>query len=58
MTSPVLSLKHVSKRFGGITALQDLSLDVHPDELLVILGPTGAGKTTLLRTIAGLEHHG
>lgn len=56
MTSPVLSLKHISKRFGGITALQDLSLDVHPDELLVILGPTGAGKTTLLRTIAGLEH--
>jgi multiple sugar transport system ATP-binding protein len=54
--SPTLSLKHISKRFGRVTALQDLSLDVYPDELLVILGPTGAGKTTLLRTIAGLEY--
>jgi multiple sugar transport system ATP-binding protein len=52
---PYLVLNGVSKRFGRIEALREVSLEVGKDELLVVLGPTGAGKTTLLRTIAGLE---
>jgi len=52
---PFLKLENVTKRFGAVTALRSVSLEVMPDELLVVLGPTGAGKTTLLRTIAGLE---
>ncbi len=55
MREPFLSLRGISKRFGTRSALQDVDLSLHRDELLVVLGPTGAGKTTLLRTIAGLE---
>jgi len=50
-----LSLRGVTKRFGEITALNEVDLDLASGELLVVLGPTGAGKTTLLRTIVGLE---
>lgn len=52
---PFLELRGLAKRFGDNEALRGVDLDVRPDELLVVLGPTGAGKTTLLRTIAGLE---
>jgi multiple sugar transport system ATP-binding protein len=52
---PLLVVGGVSKRLGRVQALLDVQLQVHADELLVVLGPTGAGKTTLLRTIAGLE---
>ena len=48
-------LQNVSKRFGNISAVADLSLTVHEGEFVVLLGPTGAGKTTTLRLIAGLE---
>jgi ABC-type Fe3+/spermidine/putrescine transport system ATPase subunit len=50
-----LELRKVSKRFGDVVALSDVSIRVEQGEYLVILGPTGAGKTTLLRVIAGLE---
>lgn len=53
--NPTLRVDSLTKCFGDIEALIDVSLEVKPDELLVILGPTGAGKTTLLRTICGLE---
>jgi multiple sugar transport system ATP-binding protein len=53
--APFLEVRGVSKRFGKHQALMEVDLTLHPDELLVILGPTGAGKTTLLRTVAGLE---
>ena len=52
---PFLVIRGCTKRFGKVTALRDLDLEVRGNELLVVLGPTGAGKTTLLRTIAGLE---
>ncbi|HIJ65263.1 MAG TPA: ABC transporter ATP-binding protein [Candidatus Hydrogenedentes bacterium] len=52
---PFLRLEGVTKRFGKVVALDNICLELMPDELLVVLGPTGAGKTTLLRTIAGLE---
>src|SRR5471032_1205540 len=50
-----LLLDGVSKRFGAITALETMTLDVHPGELLALLGPSGCGKTTTLRLIAGFD---
>ena len=50
-----LTLREVSKRFGNVAAVSDLSLSVANGEFVVLLGPTGAGKTTTLRLIAGLE---
>jgi ABC-type polar amino acid transport system ATPase subunit len=50
-----VSLKQVSKRFGTVSAISDLSLDIRDREFFVLLGPTGASKSTTLRCIAGLE---
>jgi len=50
-----IELKHVSKRFGGVAAVSDVSFTVKEGELLALLGPSGGGKTTVLRLIAGLE---
>jgi multiple sugar transport system ATP-binding protein len=50
-----VSLRHISKRFGNIDAVRDLSLIVNDGEFVVLLGPSGAGKTTTLRLIMGLE---
>ena len=46
---------NVSKRYGDVAAVDDLSLEVADGELLVLLGPSGCGKTTALRMVAGLE---
>ena len=45
----------VGKRFDGVTAVNDLNLELHDGELLVLLGPSGCGKTTTLNMLAGLE---
>ena len=50
-----IALIGVSKRFGDILAVDDLSLEVENGGFMVLLGPTGAGKTTTLRLVAGLE---
>ena len=48
-------LKGVEKRFGNVTAVESVDLEVRPGELMVLVGPSGCGKSTLLRLIAGLE---
>lgn len=50
----MIQLIHVTKRYGPVTALDDLSLEVHEGETFGLLGPNGAGKTTTLRLVAGL----
>ena len=49
----MLTLERVSKRFGGLTAVHEVSLEVRAGDLLGIIGPNGAGKTTLFNVIAG-----
>jgi ABC-2 type transport system ATP-binding protein len=50
----MIELQHVSKHFGGITAVSDLSLTVKQGEIFGLVGPDGAGKTTTIRMIAGI----
>ena len=51
--SPILSTRGLTKRFGGLVAVSDVSLDLHVGEVHVVIGPNGAGKTTLTNLLSG-----
>lgn len=53
MSTPVLSVHNISKRFGGIHAVRDVSFEVHQGEILGLIGPNGSGKSTLFNCILG-----
>ncbi|MFO7598957.1 MAG: ABC transporter ATP-binding protein [Candidatus Desulfacyla sp.] len=54
--NPVLRVTHLSKSFGGLSALREISLEARPGQIVGIIGPNGAGKTTLFNCFAGLYH--
>jgi branched-chain amino acid transport system ATP-binding protein len=53
MSAPLLQVEGLAKRFGGIVATDDLTLNVAPGELHAVIGPNGAGKTTLIAQLSG-----
>ncbi len=53
MADIVLSARHLTKRFGGLIAVSDVSIDVHRDEIHAVIGPNGAGKSTLVNLLSG-----
>lgn len=54
-STPLVRIERLSKTFGGVRALDDLTLDIARNEFFALLGPSGCGKTTLMRMIAGFE---
>jgi drug efflux transport system ATP-binding protein len=56
MSEPVIVLDHLSKSFGNVHAVQDLSLEIEAGSIFGFLGPNGAGKTTTMRMLCGLTH--
>jgi len=56
MSQPVLEVRGLCKRFGEITAVDELNLTIHPGDVYGFIGPNGAGKTTTIRMILGLIH--
>jgi ABC-type sugar transport system ATPase subunit len=53
--TPVLSVRNITKRFGGLTAVRDVSLEIFPGEVVALLGDNGAGKSTLIKCISGVH---
>jgi branched-chain amino acid transport system ATP-binding protein len=53
MSAPLLEVQNVTRRFGGLTAVSNVSVSVNPGELVGLIGPNGAGKSTLFNLIAG-----
>ncbi len=55
MSEPIVRLRGINKWFGKLHVLRDINLEIHPREVIVLIGPSGSGKSTLLRTINLLE---
>ena len=54
MNKIVLEMSHITKRFPGVTALDDVSIEAYEGETLALLGENGAGKSTLMKILSGL----
>jgi len=55
MSDTIVSIRNICKRFGSVSALEDISIDIQQGEIFALLGPSGCGKSTLLRVISGFE---
>src|SRR6201985_1817641 len=53
--APVLEVRGLTKRFGGLTAVKNLDLEVHAGEIFGLIGPNGSGKSTAMKSIMGIE---
>lgn len=51
---PIVEIRNVSKRFGGVVALRNIDLEIEQDEFVVTAGKNGSGKSTLLKIMTGL----
>jgi len=52
---PILTIRNLTKKFGGLTAVNDVDLDIYPGEVVALLGDNGAGKSTLIKCVSGVH---
>ena len=53
--APLIEVEHISKRFGGLVAVKDISFQIRPGEILGLIGPNGSGKSTVMKLVMGIE---